>query len=126
MKKTIVCLERSLACGLLIVYCGWNAYWIGHWQVPQSLFRALTGLPCPTTGGTRSLVCLFRGGWEESFRWNVLTVPIIVFFTFTLSSLVRCLIARKPLRLNDSFLLAWAVLLAVAWVCKLLGNSNYW
>ena len=62
----------------------------------------------------------------ESFRWNAVTVPIIVLFIVTQFFIVRCLVTRTAVRLNDSVLFVWTVLLVVAWVCKLLGSSNYW
>src|ERR1022692_3864522 len=55
MRKIVTQLERSTALGLFVVYCIWNAYWLLQWRLPPSLFSAITGLPCPTTGGTRSV-----------------------------------------------------------------------
>ena len=62
----------------------------------------------------------------ESFRWNAVTVPIIVLFIVTQFFIVRCLLTRTAVRLNNSVLFAWAVLLAVSWLCKFLGSSSYW
>jgi hypothetical protein len=126
VKQAVVLLQRSTAWGLLVVYCVWNAWWILQLRIPPALFLAITGLPCPTTGGTHSMLCLLRGDWEESLRWNLLTIPIVVLVGFTLCCVGRCLRARQPVLLHRRFLFAWGALLAVAWACKLLGNSNYW
>ncbi len=126
LKTTVLCFERSLACGLFIVYCLWNVYWLVQRRPPPSLFQALTGLPCPTTGLTRSLLCLAHGDFRQSLQWNALMAPILVLFALSLSWLARCLAARRPIRLHNSLLSVWAVLLAVAWACKLLGSASYW
>ena len=126
LRTILFQLERSTACALFVVYCGWNAYWLFQWRVPPSLFLAFTGLPCPTTGGTRSMICLLRGDWQESLRWSMLTIPSAVLFASSLWCVARCRLARHPIRLHDGFLFGWGALLAVAWVCKLLGNPNYW
>ncbi len=64
-----------LAVALFIVWCGWNLFWLSRGQPPSALFRALTGLPAPTTGGTRAGKALLAGDWRESLRWNPLAVP---------------------------------------------------
>lgn len=33
-------------------------------------FLELTGLPCPTCGGTRALAALVAGDWAAAFAWN--------------------------------------------------------
>ncbi|HEX4143155.1 MAG TPA: DUF2752 domain-containing protein [Pirellulales bacterium] len=119
-------LARSAAGSLLVVYCGRNAFWLVEGRIPPSLFWAVTGLPCPTTGGTRSLICLAHGDWAASLRWNPLTLPIIVLLVITLCSLGQRLWTRRPALLPRPFLLAWGWLLAIAWACKLWGDSRYW
>jgi hypothetical protein len=119
-------LLRPAACSLFVVYCVWNVFWLAQWRIPPSLFWALTGLPCPTTGGTRSLLCLARGDWAGSLHWNLLTVPVVALLAVTLACAGRCLWTRRPVLLHPRFLLAWASLLAVAWACKLLGDASYW
>jgi hypothetical protein len=36
------------------------------------LLRTLTGLPCPTCGGTRATLALAGGEWAAAFRYNPL------------------------------------------------------
>ena len=40
------------------------------------LFYALTGLPCPGCGLTRSFVCISHGHWRESLHWHPLGLVI--------------------------------------------------
>ncbi|HTU26313.1 MAG TPA: DUF2752 domain-containing protein [Pirellulales bacterium] len=117
---------RLSACGLFAVWCLWNALWLVERQIPPALFCALTGLPCPTTGGTRSIACLLRGEWAESLRANALAIPIALLLALTLACLAGRLLAGRPLRLGGRFLTAWGAVLAVAWIAKLLGDRQYW
>ncbi|MGE0610324.1 MAG: DUF2752 domain-containing protein [Pirellulales bacterium] len=126
VSKAITNIGRTFALALFVVYCLWNLFWICQWRIPPSLFLAFTSLPCPTTGCTRSVVSLLNGDVVESWRWNPLTIPIIVLFCATLGCLVCRAAARKPLLLPGKFLTAWGGLLGLAWACKLLGNPSYW
>jgi Protein of unknown function (DUF2752) len=45
---------------------------------PSCVFRAFTGIPCPTCGATRSLVHLANGNLSASFSMN----PAIALLTF--------------------------------------------
>ena len=42
-------------------YAIWNLFWLAQAKVPPSIFTATTGLPCATTGGTRSVLALLAG-----------------------------------------------------------------
>jgi hypothetical protein len=46
--------------------------------MPSCVFRAFTGIPCPTCGATRSLVHLANGNLSASFGMN----PAIALFIF--------------------------------------------
>jgi hypothetical protein len=46
---------------------------------PACAFKALTGLPCPTCGSTRSVVHLADGDLLSAFSMNPLTVSVILF-----------------------------------------------
>lgn len=57
--------------GALVLLFGWLA---GHRELPRLLcpFRALTGIPCVTCGGTRALRALAHGDLIAAFGWNPL------------------------------------------------------
>jgi len=48
---------------------GWLLFSI---PTPQCLFHAITGLPCPTCGGTRCLRSFLAGEYRIAFEWNPL------------------------------------------------------
>ncbi|HZT83234.1 MAG TPA: DUF2752 domain-containing protein [Gemmataceae bacterium] len=119
-------LLRLVGASALAGYLAWNLWWLTRWQVPPSIFKAVTGLPCPTTGGTRSFLCLVRGEWQESLRYNALTVPLLLLLAVTLGLLGWQLASRRRLRLPPALFWAWAAVLAAAWVLKLAGDPMYW
>lgn len=110
----------------LAAYCAWWTYWLVQGRLPPAPLKAVTGLPAPTTGCTRSLTCLLHGDVGAALRWNLFAVPIAALFALSLGWLAVRSLRRRPLLLPTSFLYVWAVLLLVAWGTKLLGDPRYW
>jgi hypothetical protein len=110
---------RLTAGSLLAAYCCWQVFWLARGRIPPALFLAVTGLPAPTSGGTRGITHLLRGDWRGSLHHNPMAVPLALLFGLSVGWLLvrgaRC----RRWRLPRAFLLAWAVLLALAWVIKL-------
>ncbi len=119
-------LLRWLGIAAALGYVFWNLYWLCQFRLPPSIFKAVTGYPCPTTGASRSFQCLLRGDWQESLRFNAMTVPIIALFVLSLGLLAWRFVTRQRVRLPMSFFWAWVVVLLVAWVLKLTGDPLYW
>lgn len=102
------------------IYVAWNTYWLSQWRVPKSMLTALTGLPAPTTGGTRSFLCLCRLQWVESLYYNPMTIPILVIGCVSVVQLLRL---RK---VTASVGRAWFTILIAAWFLKLLSPPETW
>jgi uncharacterized membrane protein AbrB (regulator of aidB expression) len=66
------------------------------------------------------------GNITESIRYNPLAVPIALMFGATLSTVAVSAVRRRSLMLSNRWFVAWAVLLAVAWIVKLAGDTQYW
>jgi hypothetical protein len=126
VKRLFLRVQRILATVLFVGYVVWNGYWLCLGRVPPSLFLAVTGLPSPTTGGTRSVQQLWQGNWRESLKWHPLAVPIILLFLLSLGWLGWQALTRQRLRLPEWFLWAWGICLGISWVVKLLGDPQYW
>lgn len=103
-----------------MVYIAWNLFELSLFQIPSSLFLAVTGLPCPTTGGTRAMLALWEGRVGDSLRFNPLAVPITALAIATLGQLLRSYYQHRQLRLSTPWLRGWLWLLAVAWVVQLV------
>jgi hypothetical protein len=65
-----------------------GTWWLRRFpEAPSSLIqpclmRSLTGLPCPTCGGTRAMLALSRGSWLEALAAN----PLVTVGTFALAA----------------------------------------
>lgn len=44
------------------------------------VFKSVFGIPCPGCGLTRGFRSLFRGDIVSAFSYNILTIPIFLFF----------------------------------------------
>ncbi len=53
---------------LLVVYCEQS----GYHGAPLCWFRRMTGIPCPTCGGIRSVLDWLRGDWQMAMVRNPL------------------------------------------------------
>ena len=117
---------RGLAIGLSIVYGLWNIVWLAQGEIPPAIFKSLTGLPAPTTGGTRALRALLAGQGHESLRWNALAVPLGALYLVTVGWLFAAWVSRRTLRIPAWFLPLWIGLLLAAWALKLAGDPARW
>lgn len=71
---------------LLAATGGWAwvgfSFFMGVGQgVSGCLFKALTGLPCPACGSTRSLLALLRGDWAGALALNPIGLVLLAVMT---------------------------------------------
>jgi len=116
----------TLAKACFVLYLIWNCYWLLRGKTPPSLLVALFGVPCPTTGCSRSLAALLRGDLRSSVLWNPFALPILALFTASLLILFSQAVRRAELVLPKWMGTAWAGLLAAAWLLKFLLGPAYW
>jgi len=119
-------LVRAAALGAFGFYACWNVAWIASGRVPQSILQAFTGIPCPTTGGTRSLLAMVHGHWLQALLWNPFTVVYMVLLAYSCAVLLRQFIRRERLVLMPFMAHAWIGSLLAGWVAKLVIGPNYW
>lgn len=93
--------------------------------------RDLTGLPCPTCGGTHAAVALSHGRWAEAFTANPLVVGSLLVFGAWLAAGMAATVApglRRDLVLTDRekktarILTVFLVLFAWIWEIKLFNG----
>ena len=82
-------IATTIASILFAFYAGWNVWWLSLNRVPPAMLLAATGLPSPTTGGTRSFFAMMNGDVTLSLYHNVATFPIIMLLAVTLMFVVR-------------------------------------
>jgi hypothetical protein len=107
-------------------YLAWNIAWLASGRIPPSALRVLIGLPCPTTGCTRSLLSLVHGDLQASLLWNPFTIPIVVLLGGSLGTLLFATLRRRQLVLPRWLGTAWLNVLLVAWLAKFLLGRAYW
>jgi hypothetical protein len=127
-RQTTLCRSvlRATAIAFFAVYVAWNVYWLSHATVPPSLLKALTGLPAPTTGGTRSVRHILAGNWGESLRYNAMTLPIGLLLVTSLACLGWQGLRGRRLSLPTWMVWSWAAVLSIAWALKLCSDPRYW
>jgi hypothetical protein len=119
-------LVRNVALGAFLFYLVWNAVWVGEGKVPPSILKALSGYPCPTTGGFRSFLALSRGDLAQSFFFNPLTMVYLLLLAWSLAVLARQLFRGHRLVLSPVLAWAWLLSLTIGWVAKFALGRQYW
>jgi len=110
-------LSIALASAALVVL--WIAS--GHEELPTVIcpFRAITGIPCLSCGGTRALLALAHGDVRAAFVWNPLvaagTVAALVWLLYAAFVIIlRAPRLRLRLEARDRLALRVAAGLAIA------------
>jgi hypothetical protein len=117
---------RPIALGMFGFYVFWNVVWIASGKVPASVLQAMTGIPCPTTGCTRSAMALVQGRWIEALCWNPFTLIYVFLFAWSATVLVRQFTRGERLALSPLAGRLWALSLVVGWAAKFLIGPAYW
>lgn len=117
---------RVIASALLVTYLWWNGAWLSLGHAPPSLMLALTGLPAPTTGMTRSLLQLIDGNWAASLAWNPFAVPLLALFLVSIGRVAVQGICGRRLELGTTLGRCWLGVLLAAWAAKFLIGPGYW
>lgn len=114
------CWPTAFGISMLIIYLGWNIRWLAAGRIPPSMFTAATGLPSPTTGGTRSVRVLLEGDVITSLYYNAMTIPIVCLLAITIG---QVLIKGSG---EHWLIAAWITVLLIAWAIKLVSPSATW
>ena len=107
-------------------YVCWNIAWLASGKIPPSVLRELFGIPCPTTGCTRSLASLLHGNLIASLLWNPFTVPILILLGSSLQILLLAALRKKELLLPKWMGAVWFCVLLMAWLSKFILGRAYW
>ena len=73
--------------GLILLGIGISGFLMLQFSIP-CLFKTITSYPCPACGMTRAFISILNGNILESFSYNILGVPLFVFFLFAIGSLL--------------------------------------
>jgi hypothetical protein len=107
-------------------YLTWNALWLAGRRLPPSILLAWFGIPCPTTGFTRSMLALARGEFRISLLWNAYSIPLALLLAGSLAYLAQRALVRQELVLPRWVGAAWLIILVEAWLTKFALGPVYW
>jgi hypothetical protein len=117
---------RPVALGAFIFYLLWNVAWIAGGQIPPSILKSVFGLPCPTTGGYRSLLAFCGGDFAQSFLFNPMMPAYILLFGYSIAVLLRQILRRQRLVLRPLLAWMWCLSLVIGWAAKFALGKQYW
>lgn len=117
-KLTVI---TTLSC-----YLVWNLIFIVQGEIPPSFFKYVTKLPCPSSGGIRSLRSLIQGNIRESLLYNPFTLVYIFLILLSGILMAKSIIEKKKLLLPQWIFYAWIALLGISWITKFILPSQYW
>lgn len=115
----------EIGLSLLVAAAGLTAGWLYPWWrehvVVVCPLLEITGVPCPTCGGTRAIAALARGAWREALSWNpgVAVAGMGALLWLPLGTLLLAVPSWRPAlprRLGAGSRWALALLLAADWV----------
>jgi len=108
------------------VYCHWQLWNLAKGKIPPSLFKTITGLPCPSTGCIRSINAYLSGNFLEGFLWNPMSLVFLVLLAWSLATIGYRVFKREPICLDGRLSAAWIFALGLAWILKFMLGSDYW
>lgn len=117
---------RFLSLGGFAFYVFWNGVWIAKGRIPPSILIGIAGIPCPTTGGIRSILALCRGDWLQALLWNPFTLVYLLLFAYSLVTLLCQATKRERLALTPFVAWTWFISLALGWAAKFALGPKYW
>lgn len=107
-------------------YLLWNILWLASGKLPPSMLLGIVGIPCPTTGFTRSLASLLHGDLRASLLWNPFAIPFLILLALSFHVLTQAALRKKDLLLPKWMAAAWCAVLVASWLSKFLLGRAYW
>ena len=107
-------------------YILWNATWLLQGSLPPSILKSITGLPCPTTGMTRSVLSLMNGDIWSFFLYNPFTTVYIVLAGISVIFLLSRFLQKQEFLLPKALEWGWCFFLFSGLVLKFALGKNYW
>jgi len=122
----VTALLKCCALSAFVGYAFWNGFWLVHGRLPLSIWTALTGLPCPSSGMTRSLHALLIGNYANCILYNPFTIPFLLLLGYSVYRLLIAWKSKSDLLLPPFLSCLWLISIAAAWILKFLIGRAYW
>jgi hypothetical protein len=126
MQFGLTALLKFIGLGGLAGYLVWNAYWLAHGRLAPSIWTCATGLPCPSSGMTRSLMALLEDRFADFILYNTCTIPLLLLLAYSAYRLARCWKRKTDVVLPAFLGWLWLATILGAWLSKFLVGRAYW
>lgn len=99
-------------------------YFFNHFKIKvPCIFHEITGFYCPGCGMTRCLNALLHFDFYQAFRYNMLMILLIPFFTIYLCGWIYLKVTKKEVKWKNLFPdWVWYVLLIIVILFGILRN----
>lgn len=95
-------------------------------QHPGCAFKAITHLPCPSCGYTRSIQLVKAGDWHESLLHNPFTLFYALLMLAMASLGIMSLIKKAHYNFTKEATLLIMVIIIISWVLKFIIGPAYY
>ncbi|MEI8376290.1 MAG: DUF2752 domain-containing protein [Planctomycetota bacterium] len=126
MQDRLTTFFKLLGLGSLTGYISWNAYWLAHGRLAPSIWAYVTGLPCPSSGMTRSVEALVDGRFADFILYNTFTIPVVLLLMYSACQLFGSWKKKRDIALPSFLGWLWLVTILGAWLSKFLVGRQYW
>ena len=112
--------------GAFFGYAIWNIAWLSMSRIPPSILVEATGLPCPTTGMTRSVMSLLHGDMAGFICYNPFTGIYLALIVLSAAALAVRVRRGESLAIPAGLGWCWFIALGGGWVAKFVLGATYW
>jgi len=98
--------------------------WLQNYLLPCP-FKYITGIDCPGCGFQRAVIALIKGNFHESFVLYPPTIPLLIFFAFSIADNIFKLDNQKNSFKKSGFLIVGSIIL-ISYGLKIFGIYPYY
>ena len=89
------------------------------------IFKSIFNIPCPGCGLTRAFKELFKFNISKALYYNILSIPILIFFIYWFILLIKDIIKKESTSINKilylfkKYYILIIILLIISWILNI-------